>query len=58
MKITEILTKGGQKHVSFIKADGKKATKAFPETTSRKEIDEAIGIKPKAPASQPSTRNP
>jgi hypothetical protein len=54
MKTTGILLKGGQKHVTFIKADGKKATKAFPETTSRAKIDEAI----KKLDSQPATRNP
>ncbi len=58
MKITGILLKGGKKHVSFTKADGKKDTKAFPETTSRKEIDEALKKLESRPASQPSTRNP
>jgi hypothetical protein len=42
MKITRILTKGGQKHVDFTKSDGKKVTKVFPENTSREKIDAAI----------------
>jgi len=53
MKITNILLKGGQKHVSYLLDGAKEAkVKAFPAATSRKEIDETIKKLESKPESQ------